>query len=95
MSSQQLYIPPRGIGFRLVGYASQQVIFSRTTANPQVGQISVNEPAQDQIFELIHGTGKHVGLYAIKGRKSDKVLFSRTTDPNIGHIGGSGGYEDK
>ena len=94
--SSDLYIPPRGIGFRLVGYASQYVIFSRTTAEPQVGHIPSDQKAQDQFFELIHGTGKHAGLYAIKGRKSDKVLYSREgPSPDVWHIGGNGSYEDK
>ena len=93
--SSQLYIPPRGIGFRIVGYVSQQVIYSRNSPDPQVGQVAVDRVYPDQTFELIHGTGNRAGLYAIKGRESGKVLFSRSTDPKIGHVSGNGTYDDK
>lgn len=96
MSNQDLYIPPQGIYFRLLGYVSENVIFSRTAQEPQVGQIPVQSVHSDQWFTLIHGTGNRKGTYAIKGKVSGNVLFSRVkASPYVGHIGGNGQYDDK
>lgn len=96
MSSQDLYIPPHGIYFRLLGYVSQNVIFSRTSQSPEVGQISVQNENNDQYFTLIHGTGSRKGKYAIKSKVSHNVLFSRESpSPKVGHIGGDGKYDDE
>ncbi len=96
MSQQELYIPPQGIYFRLLGYVSQSVIFSRTHADPQVGQISAQSEYEDQFFTLIHGTGERRGTYAIKSKVTGNVLFSRASpEPNVGHISGNGQYNDK
>ncbi|KAJ3485529.1 hypothetical protein NLI96_g4885 [Meripilus lineatus] len=95
MSNQDLYIPPHGIYFRLLGYVSQNVIFSRTAQEPQVGQIPVESVYSDQWFTLIHGTGNRKGTYAIKGKVSGNVLFSREGPaPNVGHVAGNGQYDD-
>ncbi|PPQ78878.1 hypothetical protein CVT25_002421 [Psilocybe cyanescens] len=89
------YVPPQGLFFRLLGYASNHVLVSRTHQDPEVTQHNVGDVHPDQFFQLLHGTGNHAGLYAIKGRVSGKVLWSRTSpDPNIGHIDGDGKYED-
>lgn len=96
MGSEDLYIPPRGIYFRLLGYVSQYVIFSRNTQEPEVGHHPVGGDYSDQYFELLPGSGDHAGLYAIRGKVSGKVLFSRNgPDPNVGHITGDGYYGDK
>ena len=90
------YIPPEGVYFRLLGYSSQRVLFSRTHLEPQVYHIPFDEVYDDQWFSLIHGHGKREGLFAIKGRRSDKVLFSRThTKPYVWHVEGNGTYDDK
>ncbi|OBZ73067.1 hypothetical protein A0H81_07245 [Grifola frondosa] len=92
-----IYIPPNGLYFRLLGYASQRVLFSRTHADPQVWHHPVDDENEigDQYFTLIHGTGSRQGLYAIKGKATGKVLFSRPTpDPRVGHIDGDGTHND-
>jgi len=96
MSQQKLYIPPKGIYFRLLGYKSNEVLFSRTHNQPEVGQIPQGDSQyDDQLFTLIHGTGSHKELYAIKSKDTGRVLFSRTYSPNVGHIEGDGVHEDK
>lgn len=96
MSQQDLYIPPEGIYFRLLGYVSQRVIYSRTHAEPQVGLHPFEESYDDQFFTLIHGTGERKGTYAIKSKVTGNVLFSRThAPPNVGHTPGNGQYNDK
>ena len=91
-----MYIPPQGIYFRLLGYVSQCVLYSRARPDPQVGHIAVKDQFDDQFFTLIPGQGARKGLYAIKGKLSGNVLFSRAgPSPNVGHIGGNGQFEDK
>lgn len=94
--SQEFYIPPQGIYFRLLGYSSQNVLFSRTHMEPQVGQIASQDQYNDQYFTLVHGTGDHKGTYAIKSKATGNVLFSRSKQqPNVGHIAGDGRFNDK
>lgn len=94
--SDDLYIPPQGIYFRLLGYVSQGVIYSRSHNDPEVSHYPASSPSEDQYFELLPGSGNHQGLYAIKGKVSGKVLFSRSSpDPTVYHIDGDGYYEDK
>jgi len=94
--SSTFYIPPPGLRFRLIGYVSQCAIFSRNTMEPYVWHYSVSHGEySDQWFTLLHGTGSRSGRYAIKGRASGKVLFSRNRSPPVGHIEGDGKYEDK
>ena len=96
MMTTTLYIPPEGLRFRIIGYASQSAIFSRNTADPYVWHYSTTYGAfSDQWFTLLHGTGNRQGRYAIKGQASGKVIFSRTMVPKVGHIEGDGQYEDK
>lgn len=91
-----VYIPPEDLRFRLVGYISQCAIFSRTTLQPEVGHYNVSHGLYpDQWFTLLHGYGDHAGLYAIKGEVTNKVLFSRSQSPTVGHIDGYGKYGDK
>jgi len=90
-----LYVPPEGLRFRIVGYASQCAIFSRNSPEPEVWHYNISHgDFADQWFTLLHGSGNHKGLYAIKGRVSGKVLFSRSQKPSVGHIAGNGQYED-
>ena len=49
----------------------------------------------DQWFTVLHNDGDRPGRYAIKGRTSGRVLFSRSESPRVGHIEGDGLYEDK
>ncbi|KAK0451214.1 hemolytic lectin LSLb [Desarmillaria tabescens] len=89
-----MYIPPQGIYFRLVGHASQHVLFSRNHADPEFWHYKGPE-YEDQLFTLIYGTGSRAGLYAIKSKRTGKVLFSRTSqEPFVGHIDGNGAYSD-
>ena len=91
------YIPPQGLSFRIVGYASQCAIYSRNKPDPTVSHFNISHGVYpDQWFTLLHGTGNHAGLYAIKGLASGKVLYSRKSpDPRVGHIDGDGKYGDK
>ncbi|KAI0038962.1 hypothetical protein FA95DRAFT_1528853, partial [Auriscalpium vulgare] len=89
-----LYIPPNGLYFRLVGYASLHVLFSRTHAQPEVGHTPVTGEYPDQFFTLVPGTGERTGLYLIQS-KTTNVLFSRTTgDPKVWHVDGEGNWDD-
>jgi len=96
MSDSKMYIPPQGLYFRLFGYASQRVLFSRTHAELQVFHHPVREEYNDQFFTLVPGTGVRKGLYLMKRKHTNKVLFSRThSDPHVGHINGNVDYNDK
>ncbi|THV02168.1 hypothetical protein K435DRAFT_653784 [Dendrothele bispora CBS 962.96] len=90
-----MFIPPEGVYFRLVGRESGYKIYSRDDdPEPHLWHYG-GPPYEDQLFSLIHGTGKRAGLYAIKGKVSGKVIFSRTAQtPYVGHIGGDGHYND-
>ncbi|KZT10565.1 hemolytic lectin LSLb [Laetiporus sulphureus 93-53] len=90
-----IYIPPEGLYFRLLGFASRQVIFARNSPSPDVGLSPVNDQATDQYFSFIYGTGERADLYAIKSKATGKVLFSRThKEPYVGQIDGDGRYND-
>ncbi|KAH7885575.1 hemolytic lectin [Phlebopus sp. FC_14] len=90
----EFYIPPNGIYFRLLGYVSQYVLYSRYE-DPQVGQVSRDRLYEDQYFTLIHGTGAREGTYAIKSLRTGNVLFSRNPEqPHIGNVSGDGEYND-
>ncbi|KAF9648920.1 hypothetical protein BDM02DRAFT_3186671, partial [Thelephora ganbajun] len=93
--SSGFYIPPPGLRFRLVGYASQWAIFSRNTSDSPVGHHPASQEYPDQWFTLLHGSGNHAGLYAVKSQVTGNVLFSRSQSTRVGHIGGDGKYEDK
>ena len=94
--SSTLYIPPQGLRFRLIGYASQCAIFSRTTQEPYVGHYSVSYGEYpSQWFTLLHDCEGHPGRYAIKSQVTGKVLFSRRQSPQVGHVDGDGEYGDK
>ncbi|BBN13643.1 hypothetical protein MPTK1_6g05220 [Marchantia polymorpha subsp. ruderalis] len=90
----ELYIPPKEISFRLRGYRSNYVLFSRNKPDPKCGHTSVG-PNADQWWQLVPGTGQHAGYYLIKSKFTGKVLFSRRTrDPPVGDIDGDGKYND-
>lgn len=94
--SGELFIPPAGIYFRILGDVSQYCAFSRNSPSPEVFHAPMNKSDDAQLFSLLHGTGDHAGKYAIKGKASGKVLFSRhTSNPQVGHIAGDGAYQDK
>jgi len=92
----ELYIPPKGIYFRILGYSSNCCIYSRNENDPCVWHYNVSHgDFPDQWFSVLPGTGTHAGLYAIKGKESGKVLYSRAeNDPKVYHITGDGYYED-
>ncbi|KAH9476346.1 hypothetical protein JR316_0011921 [Psilocybe cubensis] len=90
-----LFIPPPGFYFRLFNHESGKVLYSRNGPDPEMWHWFMSTDSDDQLFELIHGTGNRAGQYAIKGKVSGKVLFSRRSpDPCIGHITGDGYYDD-
>ncbi|KAI0263019.1 hypothetical protein BC834DRAFT_827940 [Gloeopeniophorella convolvens] len=71
------YIPPEGIYFRLLGLDSRCCIYSRNHKQPEVFHRPLSfGDFEDEYFTLVHGTGKHSGLYAIKSRATGKVLYS-------------------
>ncbi|KAK7033618.1 hypothetical protein VNI00_012617 [Paramarasmius palmivorus] len=91
-----VYIPPEGVYFRLLGYVSQHVLFSRTfRTDPAVGHNPMADEHDDQYFTLIHGTGSRKGTYAIKSKVTGYVLYSRTfRNPHVGHTPGDGEFGD-
>ena len=89
-----IYIPPEGISFRLLGYLSQCVLFSRTNAVPEVWHIAKDSEYPDQWFQLIPGVGKFAGYYIVKSKYTGKVLYSRGAEPLVGHIDGDGMFDD-
>ena len=91
-----VFIPPEGLRFRLVGYASQCAIFSRNDPEPEVGHYHVSHGQfPDQRFTLLHGKGDRSGLYVIKGELTGKVLFSRSVKPAVGHVDSDGVHDDR
>lgn len=87
MSSEDFYIPPSGITFQLVGYLTQDVLFSRAEddSEGEVGQYHYDEGKGNEVFELLAGSDEHSGLYAIKNRTSKLFLYSRQVDTSVGH----------
>ena len=93
--SSTFYIPPNGLAFRLLGYQSQFVLFSRNK-EPEFFHHPVSDDYSDQYFTLVHGTGKREGLFLVKSVATGKVMFSRThAEPHVWHIAGDGQYDDK
>lgn len=88
----ELYIPPKELFFKLLSYSSKHVLYSRDN-DPNFGHYE-GPTSHDQWWSLIPGTGKYAGCYAIKSKFTDKVVFSRSTEPRVGHIGGDGKYDD-
>ncbi|KAA8894423.1 hemolytic lectin [Sphaerosporella brunnea] len=89
-----MYIPPKEISFRLRGYSSGYVLYSRKQNEPTFFHYG-GPVYDDQWWQLIPGTGKHAGYYLIKSKFTGNVIWSRNSpDPRIGHIGGNGQYED-
>jgi hypothetical protein len=90
----ELYIPPKEISFRLRGYSSNYVLFSRYKPNPTFDHFG-GGTYDDQWWQLVPGTGKHVGYYLFKSKYTGKVIFSRNSpDPRVGHIDGDGMHDD-
>ena len=85
--SSTFYVPPPGLFCRLIGYVSQCVSFSRNARDAGHNSVSHGE-YPDQWVTLLHNSGDHPGRYAIKGRTSGRVLFSRGRSPRVGHIEG-------
>lgn len=91
----EFYIPPKEISFRLLGYLSEYVLFSRTASKPEVSHTPNGTNYADQLFQLVPGTGDHAGHYIVKSKYTDKVLFSRTAkEPHVSHTDGNGTYAD-
>ncbi|KAF7301947.1 Hemolytic lectin LSLb [Mycena indigotica] len=72
--AETLYIPPPGVCFRLLGYVTQQVLFSRTHEQPEVWHHPVQSEHQDQYFSLVPLSENQEGFYALQGKVSDKFL---------------------
>ena len=91
-----MYIPDEGVYFQLISTCTNNRIFSRSSPDPKVGMTDGPE-YDDQWFTLIYGTSSnnHAGQYAIKGKESKRVLFSRTADPHVSNVEGDGTYNDK
>ncbi|OJD40670.1 natterin-like protein [Diplodia corticola] len=91
-----LYIPPEGISFRLAGFASSCVLFSRHHESPSFGHFPLGEIYADQWWQLVPGSGEHEGRYLIKSDRTKEVIWSRTNmKPYVGTIDVSGGsYSD-
>lgn len=76
----ELYIPPPGITFRLLGHSSQKVLFSRNVGrdlSQNFGTESVGTTrSDDQYFTLVLGTGSNQGKYLFKSKLTGKILFT-------------------
>jgi hypothetical protein len=84
-NNEDIFIPPPGLYFRIVGYKDSADIFSRIQPQPEVGT-STSDDYSDHWWGLREGTGDRKGRYIIKNRKSEKILFSRATpEPLVGH----------
>ncbi|TGZ76157.1 hemolytic lectin [Ascodesmis nigricans] len=91
----QLYIPPTELTFRLRGYASELVLFSRFSPSPLFGHNELNDKYGDQEWHLVPGTGKYAGYYLIKSRRTSEVIFSRyPQEPRVGTIDSNGKFDD-
>lgn len=73
----ELYIPPPGIPFRLLGFQSNFVLYSRKIDEPQFHHFSQDPVSADQYFQLIPGTGKFKDYYLIQGQVTGYYIFSR------------------
>lgn len=94
--TEEIYIPPTGISFRLLGYLSQNVIFSRNSPEPQVYTHPAHDDYADHYFTLVPGTGARQGSYLIKSTYTGKVLFSRThATPYVWHTDSTAYPDDK
>jgi len=90
----EMYIPPYEISFRLQGYSTKYVLFSRNSPDPTFGQYG-GSTYDDQWWQLVPGTGNHDGYHLIKSKYTGNVIFSRKSpSPRVGHIGGGGQHED-
>ncbi|KAJ7890735.1 hemolytic lectin [Mycena leptocephala] len=92
------YIPPANIFFRLIGNDTARALFSRSGPGGTAAGFGAH-PANDVLtsswFSLVRGTGNRDGLFAIRGRESGWVLYSRTARlPLVGHDHEDGRYDD-
>jgi hypothetical protein len=95
MSTSTFYTPPPGFQFRLCGKVSEKALYSSAKIKPAVFHTPRKDVQENQWFYLIHGSGPRAGKFAIKGKESDRVIFSRRhNDPFVDHIGGNGSYDD-
>lgn len=93
-SVPDMFIPPEGINFRLLGCVSQKYLYSRPSNDPTFFHYEEG-PFDDQWWHLLHGKGDRAGYYAIQSKYTGKVIFSRTSaDPRVGHVDGDGMYKD-
>lgn len=72
--------------FRIVGYSSGQVIFSRTHQQPKVGITNILPECPDQWFTLIPGTGSKEDLYAIKSVHTGVLYSRRGREPRVSMV---------
>ncbi|CAB4385391.1 unnamed protein product [Rhizophagus irregularis] len=73
----ELYIPPKGLKFRLQNYKSKWAIFSRFSQEPKFFHFTSSDEYKDQYWTLIPGTGKHSGYFRIENCVTQQAIFSR------------------
>jgi hypothetical protein len=90
------YIPPKEISFRILGFQSNCVLFSRGSQDPTFWHYPDGQGVyDDQWWNMIPGEGAHAGLYLLKSKYTGKVIYSRSSqDPRVGHVDGDGKYGD-
>jgi hypothetical protein len=84
----QFEAPPEGVYFRIIGFVTGNPVYSRTSGDPTFSSLNGPERADDQYFSLVKVTGKFENQYRIRGKKSEKYIFSRTSSPTVGHVFG-------
>ncbi|CAB4442510.1 unnamed protein product [Rhizophagus irregularis] len=73
----ELYIPPKGLKFRLQNYKSKWAIVSKFSPDPQLFHFTSSDEFNDQYWTLIPGTGKHSGYFRIENCVTQQAIYSR------------------
>lgn len=74
MNSENFYIPPKGVYFRLLDHDDQHEHISRNGGGPKLNGNRPEFALGDQYFELLPGSGRREGQYAIKHKDSGELL---------------------
>ncbi|KAF9072621.1 hemolytic lectin [Rhodocollybia butyracea] len=90
--SDPVYVPPRGIYFRLLSYHIQHVLSSRIHIEPQVFLSPVEEQCTDQLYTVVTAdetsseeSQKHPGLFLLKNRETGYVLCT-SANRSVGQL---------
>lgn len=83
-------IPPEGATFRILGSEANTFISTATLHREIATELFTKTKDggknDAQLFILVAGTGKHQGTYLIRGKATNKPLFSRDTkEPYVGY----------